>query len=61
MNSHMKIDLFLVLYTSGGIILVGMTYLILGLITETISAANKKKAEEEARKKKEERDRKMAA
>ncbi len=57
----MKIDLFIVLYTSGGLILVGATYLVLGLITETIQAASKKRAELEARKKKEERDRQMAA
>ncbi len=57
----MEIDLFIVLYASGGLVLVGTIYLILGAITETISGISKKRAEEEARKKKEERDRKMAA
>ncbi len=61
MNSSMKVDLFIVLYASGGIVIVGATYLILGAITETISDINKKKAEEEAKRKKEERDRQMAA
>lgn len=57
----MEIDLFIVLYASGGLVIVGAVYLILGAITETIQDVAKKKAEEEARKKKEERDRKMAA
>ncbi len=57
----MKIDLFIVFYAAGGIVIVGTTYLILGAITETIQDISKKKAEEEAKKKKEERERQMAA
>ncbi len=61
MKVFMKMDLFLVFYTAGGIFLVGAVYLVLGLITETIQDANKKRAEEEAKRKKAERDRQMAA
>ncbi len=57
----MKIDLFIVIYATGGLILVGATYVILAVITEVIQDVNKKKAEEEARKKKAERDQRMAA
>ena len=57
----MNIDLFLVFYTAGGIVLVGSTYLILAAITETIQDISKKKAEEEAKRKKAERDRQIAA